>query len=125
MDQARIKAWTRRRVGLAAGGLLATLAGIEVLPPVAAKHHHHKKKRCTKTESRCGTKCVAGTCCPGKACGLGTCRCTRAIEGDAFCQADEEVIVDPCADSGDCSITERCIRLVAGGTTCVPRCPLV
>jgi hypothetical protein len=51
MDNARFDPWTRRRVGLAAGGLAAGALRLGTTAPSLAKH---KKKRCKKTETQCG-----------------------------------------------------------------------
>jgi len=58
MEDIRFDAWTRRRFGLAAGGMLAALAGLGAVEETAAKHHH--KKRCRKRQQTCSAK---RTCC--------------------------------------------------------------
>jgi hypothetical protein len=50
MDDSRFDVWTRRRFGLAAGGLAAILLGDEA---VAKKK---RKKRCRKKGANCGGK---------------------------------------------------------------------
>ena len=90
MDDARFDAWTRRRFGRAAGGLLTALIGLGTAEQTAAKHHH-KPKKCKKTETKCGKKCVKGTCCPHTDCGL-DCGCVRAVEGDTFCTAKNALV---------------------------------
>jgi arylsulfatase A-like enzyme len=53
MDESWFDAWTRRRVGLTAGGLLASLLGWLGLDEAEAKgHHHHKRKRRKKRRER-------------------------------------------------------------------------
>jgi hypothetical protein len=101
MDAPRFDAWTRRRFGLATGGLIAALVGLGPLGPTTAKHRHHKKKRCRTLGAVCGGKrpccgqllCArtimnAGTetlCCKreGKACS-GTVECCDGFACDEF-----------------------------------------
>ena len=45
MDDSRFDAWTRRRFGLAAGGLSASLLGLVSLDDAAAKKKRKKKKK--------------------------------------------------------------------------------
>jgi hypothetical protein len=60
MNDTRFDAWTRRRVGVTAGGAAASLLGLTRLPSTA-------KKRC----KRLGKPCVPGgrRCCNGRTCG--------------------------------------------------------
>ena len=61
MDDTRFDAWTRRRFGLAAGGVLAPLLGLARTEQAVAR------KRCRKL----GKPCVIGgrRCCKGRTCG--------------------------------------------------------
>jgi hypothetical protein len=54
MDGARFDAWTRRQLGMAADGGMATLAGRRALDETAAeKGKNKKKKRCKKKGRQC------------------------------------------------------------------------
>jgi hypothetical protein len=108
MDDRHFDVWTRRRFGLATGGVLATLLGLGAREGAAAKHHHHHHKppRCTPTERPCGKQCVTGTCCPGKPCGAG-CDCDRTTEGDTVCH-NPLFIIGGCTTSADCTGDARC-----------------
>ena len=77
VDGSQFDAWTRRRFGLAAGGLVASLLGLTRLDAEAKKH---KKKRKRKKRKRnqaavCGTLgaiCTPGVepiCCDNRLCG--------------------------------------------------------
>ena len=113
MDDRRFDAWTRRRFGRAAGGLLAALAGLGAAETAAGKH---KPKPCKSNATRCGKKCVTGECCPGKACGPKGehCKCHKTIDGQGFCANTREVpICAAChsdADCATCSSNARCVQ---------------
>ena len=91
MNGSHFDSWTRRRLGLAAGGLAGLLLG---LPGEARKkrrkRRRNKKKRCKKL----GQPCTDGgrRCCHGRTCGgdpaLGTFCCKQGGE--------------PCKKDGDC-----------------------
>jgi hypothetical protein len=115
MDETPFDAWTRRRFGLATGSFLAAAIGLSVTESVEAKH---QKTRCKKTQTKCGKKCVKGTCCPGQGCGT-ECTCDRTVEGDAVCTPTAVKLV-PCTTSKDCDPGQRCVAL--GQRTCVPLC---
>jgi hypothetical protein len=126
MDDSRFDGWTRRRFGLATGGLFAALFGVTTTERTAAKHHrHHKPKRCTKTETTCGKKCVKGICCPGTDCSP-DCECRRAVEGDTFCFFTNSLVsCEQCESSTDCPDGQRCAKssLCVGSTAlCLPEC---
>lgn len=79
------------------------------------------KKRCQKGKCenlRSGTSCTGGN---------GNCRCSRAIEGDAFCAA--QVLLEcsaNCTSSGQCPAGRRCIRCGdTESTACAPECGVV
>lgn len=102
MDALRFDAWTRRRVGLAAGGLAASLLARDV-PEAAAKK---RKKRCVKVGAICRTSKKARRCCRGLACdvtpgGPGRFRCHR--QRQAPCNNDRECCGDDvlCSDRTD------------------------
>ena len=107
MDEARFDAWTRRRIGVAAGGLATTLFGLASSDAAAKKT---RKTRCR----RLGASCKTGgkrTCC-------GTLKCSR-ISFDASpktrcCRKKDQ----PCSDSADCC-AGLCCQLSG---TCGPAC---
>jgi hypothetical protein len=119
MDETRFDAWTRRRFGLAAGGLLAATLGLGFQGTSA------KKKHCGKHETKCGKKCVKGTCCPDKPCGAG-CACTRSLSGTFACIAEVPVACQTtCAKDADCGKHGHCITLHCLDETfhaCFPLC---
>ena len=110
MDGARFDAWTRRRFGLTAGGMLVSLAGMAANDDDAsAKHHHHKK--CGQNEKRCGKKCVKGNCCLGKAC-QGHCECGKTVEGKTFCwETFIKTLCEQCTSSSSCEEPFKCVKL--------------
>ena len=58
MESSRFDAWTRRRVGLATGGAIATALGLAVFDVAATKRkkrRHKKRKRCVKLLKPCRT----------------------------------------------------------------------
>jgi hypothetical protein len=126
MDATRFDTWTRRRFGLATGSLLAAALGLGVAESVGAKH---KKKHCKQSETKCGKKCVKGTCCPDKPCGApGTdCACERTVEGKTFCAEQHiAILCAQCSGSGDCDSGEGCVAdTQCTGLTqrCQPGCP--
>jgi hypothetical protein len=113
--------WTRRRFGLAAGGIAAVLASL-ALPDQAPA----KRKRCKKSEKRCGRKCVKGSCCPGKPCGGDDfCRCGRTIGGKTICFQPIVALCEQCNGDADCNSPLRCIRAGDCGAVtaiCLPPC---
>jgi hypothetical protein len=124
MDDSRFDAWTRRRFGLAGGGLLAATLGLGLRETRAKKH---KPKKCKKRELTCGKKCVKGECCPSDDCG-GTCACGRTIDGTTACLGEFEVdcqAATGCTSNGDCFLQERCVPSDCPGkkrNICAPRC---
>jgi hypothetical protein len=57
MVDTRFDAWTRRRFGRTAGGVLITLAGLGAHEDSAAKHKHKRKKKCKQGHKLCGKTC--------------------------------------------------------------------
>lgn len=97
MESSRFDTWSRRRVGLAAGGLAAWLAGLVGVQDALAKKK--RKKRCKAR----GRGCNPGgkrKCCNGLRCApdtdLGGNRCCRK-EGHA-CAAESECCSGFCLD---------------------------
>jgi hypothetical protein len=127
MDASRFDAWTRRRLGWAAGGLATSLFNLSTLDGAAAKK---KKKRCKKI--RCKTelqscdpdiekeRCCLGLNCdvfgeqPGLRCCLGL--RSRCLPGDDHCCSELLCAAANglegnrcCADiTGRCSQNEDC-----------------
>jgi hypothetical protein len=97
MDDTRFDAWTRRRFGLAAGGLAATVLGLAGIED--AQTRKKRKKRC----KRLGASCKSGgkrTCC-------GTLRCDRISfepSPETRCCRKKD---QPCAGNHDCCAGPR------------------
>jgi hypothetical protein len=92
MDGSRFDSWTRRRIGLAAGGMAATLAGL-----FSADANKKKKRRKNKKRRKCKKlreSCVDGgrRCCHGRTCG------GNPANGTFCCQQGRE----SCRGNGDC-----------------------
>jgi hypothetical protein len=86
MDGSEFDAWTRRRFGLAAGGALAVLAGLDTTTGAKKK----RKKRC----KRLGAGCKPGG--KRKCCGQLRCRTTAANLGvHTFCCKTEGTSCNP------------------------------
>jgi hypothetical protein len=78
MDASTFDAWTRRRLGLATGGMLALALGLAL--PADSEGKHHKKKQCKKLHDPCkpGSK--------HKCCGNLQCKVSAMDEGvHTFC----------------------------------------
>jgi hypothetical protein len=122
MDDMPFDAWTRRRVGLVTGGLLATALGVGPRETAA------KKKRCKKSETKCGKKCVKGTCCPDTPCAT-LCTCERTTAGKTACMAAVPIACETnCAKDADCPKTDHCIAFTCGDEPfqgCIPRCDAI
>ena len=105
MDGSRFDAWTRRRFGLAAGGLAGTLFAL-VAPDdaVLSKRGKKKKKRC----KRAGQGCTSGKrrkCCPHL-----VCQSIEARGGAKLCCREV---------GGSCSLeTEECCSGLCDGAEC-------
>jgi hypothetical protein len=122
MEGSRFDTWTRRRVGLATGGLAASLLGLAD-PAAEARRRKKKKKRCRKVTETCGgrnQKCCKdlrcatvgiGTteiCCidvrqacngdPGQCCGARTCDFIDGLSGIRCCGVTQS----PCSNSNQC-----------------------
>ena len=133
MDGSRFDAWTRRRIGLAAGGVAAALGGLIPLGEDGTAKKK-RKKRCRKLGRLCtqgGKKKCCGNrfcarpftfpvedrCCKGggeqctveeaSTCCTGECLLT----GECFCKTGGQ----PCDRNGQC-----CSRKCSGGTCTGP-----
>lgn len=69
MDGMRFDAWTRRRLGLAASGIAATVIGMTT-PAAAGKNRKNRKNRCRKILDTCSTTPSAQSCCGGLNCDI-------------------------------------------------------
>ena len=96
MDGSRFDAWTRRRFGLAAGGVVGSLLGIVGEEPadVVAKKKK-KKERCRKLGQKC-TKGGKRECCEDN--GLACYRFDEATEAKRCCRRGNQ----PCVNDGQC-----------------------
>lgn len=76
MDGAEFDAWTRRRLGLAAGGLATSLAALTATGSVAArkgkKKKEKKKAQCRNLLQTCAPEGQDNRCCSGLNCDLAT-----------------------------------------------------
>jgi hypothetical protein len=112
MDAKRFDAWTRRRFGLGASGLAASLLGFQGLDEAEGKKKNHKHKNKGKHKHK-GQKCKkAGTgckpkkrrCCNGLACqavpGFGGLRCCAGA--GAECLHAQDCCSGTCIE-GECS----------------------
>ena len=99
MDSSRFDTWTRRRFGLAAGGMAATLARLTSPADADARNKKKKKKKNKKKKQQCrtlGQVCrqtgKRKRCCQGKQC--------EDVDGQDFrcCKA----LGQPCAEGDEC-----------------------
>jgi hypothetical protein len=95
MDGSQFDAWTRRRFGLAAGGLSAALLGVVGLDGTEAKkkHKHKKKKKCKKLGVGCNPTGKKKRCCKNL-----LCEPALMIGGNRCCLTDGL----PCTNLEDC-----------------------
>jgi hypothetical protein len=124
MDGSRFDAWTRRRMSLATGGLLASFLGTGVFAGVEAKKCKGNKRKCGKkciSKKKCCGGCGEQTCCKGKCvdlatnpgnCGLcgNACASGECVHGACTCTN----FFDDCPQGVGCS----CGLYVGGGTVC-------
>lgn len=97
MDGSRFDSWTRRRFGLLAGGLAATLFGGTPPQAVGAKK---KKKRKHKKQATCAL--LGDVCSPTSSpicCVSLACKSVAALGGDRCCK---DIIGTPCAAPTEC-----------------------
>lgn len=128
MDGGRFDAWTRRRFGLVAGGLVASLLGMPRLEPAAAgkcrdlRQPCGKRKPCCKGKNlKCGTtldlpegqhccRPVQGRCEIGnQCCGALTCSSIAGKTGTRCCGAEGHAcdVQDDCCHGTDCVYTKE------------------
>jgi hypothetical protein len=105
MDGSRFDSWTRRRVGLAAGGIVTSLLGLTDLDGASARKKRRKRrKRKKKAGENClkiGTSCTAGetpNCCGSLICGsfFGRTFCCKGP--DESCSSPEDCCSRNCAN---------------------------
>ncbi len=105
MDGSTFDAWTRRRFGLAAGGVAASLLAVAGCHDAhAKKKHKRKKKRCRRLRAGCtpGSKrkcCQDFRCLPTTFMGSDF-RCCKDL--DAPCVADDECCTLNCSSLLGC-----------------------
>lgn len=109
----RFDAWTRRRFGLAAGGVLAALTPIVELDSAAGTtnkvgtkpNKKRRKRRCRGVRQQCRPKKKTRRCCAGLRCDE-----TIALNGLArrCCRQPREA----CADVADCCYPADCGEVV-------------
>ena len=66
MDGSSFDGWSRRRVGVAAGGLAGALLSLAGMGEIAAKKKKKKKKCCLAVRATCSSD---SQCCKGSVCG--------------------------------------------------------
>jgi hypothetical protein len=98
MDGSQFDAWTRRRFGVAAGGLTAALLGFLSLDEAEAKNKGRRRRRRRRKNKECkvlGSGCNPTgkkKCCEGLSCEPPT------TGGNRCCLVDAQ----PCANADDC-----------------------
>ena len=120
MDGSQFDAWTRRSVGLAAGGLAGSLLAVSGIAGIAAKKGKGKKKRkrCKKFGDHCeqsgDKKCCCGLECRGE-----------NLDGLICCKASgskcTELTADECC-SGVCQLDICVCKTLGQGCTENPQC---
>jgi hypothetical protein len=133
MDETRFDAWTRRRLGLAAGGLASFALRPETRHAVMAKKKHKHRIRCQKVLAPCDPNDKKRRCCSGLNCdvfdlqvGLRCCLGLRSLceagnnqccgellcsevtqLGGTHCCSDGSA---PCSEDEDCCFGAPCIQ---------------
>jgi hypothetical protein len=121
MDGSQFDRWTRRRFGLAAGGILATLFGATT--PRAEARKTRRKKRCAKLGYACRSDSKR-KCCKGLTCDLADLDsgavtvCCRS-EGRS-CQTPEDCCRDFVCPNGLCELPSSDHALKANFATVDP-----
>mgnify|MGYP000141384706 CR=1 FL=1 len=131
MDGTQFDAWTRRRFGLAAGGIGASLLGVAALDEAEAKRSGKKKRRRKRKRRKKGPHVCAGrnSCETQATCHRASsevqCFCfVTAQTGKPYCSIGAVQVFD-CSEceSGQTCVdlsTERCGNL---GIGCAEPCP--
>jgi hypothetical protein len=131
MDSLRFDAWTRRRIGLATGGMAAFIISAIAPGGLNARKKRKKKKRCKKVTQSCKTGKHKRRCCNGLRCdqvedldGRHCCRPLQATCGETnecclnfFCGMVNELPPGthccggsqvPCTEDADCCFNNPC-----------------
>jgi hypothetical protein len=105
MDGNRFDAWTRRRVGRATGGALASLLGLLGRDEAGAKRNHrnnkNKKPKCRKLGQSCDQTQKKKRCCSAKQ----LCAQVAHLGSGTFCCRQRG---DSCSVNDDCCGTDKC-----------------
>jgi hypothetical protein len=132
MDGSQFDVWTRRRFGLAAGGLSASLVGFIGLDSAEAKKKHKKKKKkkCKKLGETCtpdGTACCDCLACGASSgsagdvcCQPGGAACTLAAQNDC---CSGQCVGDFCfckSNGNPCSEDSQCCSFNCASFQCAP-----
>lgn len=105
MDDRHCDMWSRRRFGIATGGVATALLGF-AFPDgaTAGKKHKNRRKRCVKLLQPCQTG--GRHCCHDNACQS----FDTGADGTFFCCKPEG---KPCQASGECCIGLACFKEVS------------
>lgn len=104
MEGHRFDAWTRRRVGFAAGGLAATLLGWAGVPTAEAKKNkknNNDKKKCRKLGQSCDQSQKNKKCCNSNQ----LCAQISGQGSGTFCCKQRN---DNCSANSDCCGSDKC-----------------
>ncbi len=150
MDGTVFDARTRRRFGLATGGVIATLLIFDRAQDGAAKRKKRRKRRkkCGKHEKLCQGQCIprsqcctsedcfdsyccegecvsSETCCGGHPCDE-ICPCRRNVEATQVCISTVPVLCAQCHSNDECPEKWHCIPTRCGDVTatCRPLCAM-
>jgi hypothetical protein len=104
MDETGFDAWTRRRFGMAAGGLAASLATLANIRETAAKKKKKPKGlQCCIKGTKCGEtfgerdfRCCTGFRCPVKGSAKPDCLCKSPGQ---FCTANVQCCSNDCVEN--------------------------
>jgi hypothetical protein len=102
MDGSYFDAWTRRRFGLAAGGLVGSLGALAGRGDAAAKKK--RKKRCKRLRQACTLGRKRQRCCQGR--GLFCDEVFALPDGQTHCCHEAG---GTCADNRDCCRQGQCV----------------
>ncbi len=106
MDASRFDAWTRRRFGTAAAGIVAGVLGLAADGELHArkkKRRKQRKRKCEKLGTRCNPNNDKQLCCSGL-----FCQKTPELDGNRCCKPMHA----PCSRDADC-----CRNLACRGAT--------
>ncbi len=114
MDGKEFDAWTRRRIGVAAGMAIAGLVGAFTAAPVDAGKRKRKKKNKKKQTPPCTPNC-SGRVCGDDGCGgsCGGCPANTTCAGGRCVDAPNE-----CRQAGVCNADPPACGTSAGGGVC-------